>query len=136
MTTKTKYGTKDLESDFGPATFGELIKNFRETEGLSQRDFSKRLKISLQRLNDFEKCRRLPDIKTAVKFAKALKDSEAFFIQILFQDYLRNEKLKLVVKVTPIINSSKIDYSDIPASTAKELAKASELSLTINWLRF
>ena len=129
MTTKTKYGTKDLESDFGPATFGELIKNFRETEGLSQRDFSKFLKISPQRLNDFEKGRRLPDIESAVKFSKILKDSEAFFIQILFQDYIRQENLKLVVKVTSIINSSNIDYSDIPASTTKELAKAKRIKL-------
>ena len=100
MTTKTKYGTKDLENDFGSATFCELLKNYRETIGLSQRDFSKRLKISPQRLNDFEKGRRLPDIKTSVKFAKALKDSEAFFIQILFQDYIKQENLKLEVKIT------------------------------------
>ncbi|OFZ63979.1 MAG: hypothetical protein A2577_12825 [Bdellovibrionales bacterium RIFOXYD1_FULL_36_51] len=129
MTTKTKYGTKDLENDFGLATFGELLKNFRETEGLSQRDFSKFLKISPQRLNDFEKGRRLPDIESAVKFSKILKDSEAFFIQILFQDYIRQENLKLVVKVTSIINSSNIDYSDIPASTTKELAKAKRIKL-------
>jgi len=103
MSTKTKYGTKDLENDFGPATFGELLKNIREIEGLSQRDFSKRLKISPQRLNDFEKGRRLPDIESAVKFSKILKDSEAFFIQILFQDYIRQENLKLEVKITKLV---------------------------------
>lgn len=66
---------------------------------ITQRDLAKKLKLSPQRLNDFEKGRRLPDISSVVKFAKILNQSEAFFVQILFEDYLRSEKLKLEVKV-------------------------------------
>ena len=99
MSTKIKYGTKQMEQDFGRLSFGTFLKSHRESEELSQKEFAKTLKISPQRLNDFEKERRLPDIETVIKFAKILKDSEAFFIQILFQDYLNKEKVKLEVKV-------------------------------------
>lgn len=100
MTTKIKYGVKDLESEFGVMTFGRMLKNFREIREISQKDFSRILKISPQRLNDFEKGRRLPEISSAVLFAKLLKESEEFFIQILFQDYLRLEKLNYDIKLT------------------------------------
>lgn len=100
MNTKIKYGSKELERDFGPVSFGMMLKNFREIDEYSQREFAQLLEISPQRLNDFEKGRRLPDISSAVSFAKKLKDSEAFFVQILFQDYLRIENLKYDVKIT------------------------------------
>ncbi len=99
MNTKAKYGTSELEKELGAVTFARLLKNVRESENWLQKDFAKKLKISPQRLNDFEKGRRLPDIETAVRFARILKDSEAFFVQILFQDYLRKEKLLLDVQV-------------------------------------
>lgn len=100
MTTKVKYGIKELQKNFGPMSFGRMLKNFREIEEYSQKDFAEILEISPQRLNDFEKERRLPDISSAVFFAKKLKDSESFFVQVLFQDYLRNENLKYDVKLT------------------------------------
>lgn len=100
MSTKIRYGTKEMEHDFGPVTFAELLKNYRETEEMLQKDFAKKLKISPQRLNDFERGRRLPDIETAVKFSRILKDSEAFFIQVLFQDYLRQQGLSLQVHIS------------------------------------
>ncbi|MBC7712308.1 MAG: helix-turn-helix transcriptional regulator [Rhizobacter sp.] len=99
MTIKIKYGLKELQRDYGIMTFGRLLKNFREIDEYSQKDFAQILGISPQRLNDFEKERRLPDIASAASFAKKLKNSESFFIQILFQDYLRMAKIKLDVKV-------------------------------------
>jgi transcriptional regulator with XRE-family HTH domain len=99
MSTKIKYGLKEMEEEFGPVNFAFLLKNFREIEEMSQKDFAALLKISPQRLNDFEKGRRLPDIESAIKFARILKDSEAFFIQILFQDYLNKENINWEVKI-------------------------------------
>jgi transcriptional regulator with XRE-family HTH domain len=100
MNIKIKFGLKDLEKRFGPITIGLILKNYRECEEITQRALAKKLKISAQRLNDFEKGRRLPDINSVVKFARILNDSEPFFVQVLFEDYLRSEKLKLEVKVT------------------------------------
>ncbi|MBC7430227.1 MAG: helix-turn-helix transcriptional regulator [Bacteriovorax sp.] len=100
MTTKIKYGLKELERDYGIMTFGRMLKNFREVDEYTQKDFAKLLGISPQRLNDFEKERRLPDIASAASFAKKLKDSESFFVQMLLQDYMRMAKLKLEVSVT------------------------------------
>jgi transcriptional regulator with XRE-family HTH domain len=100
MNIKIKLGLKDLEKKFGPVTIGLILKNYRECFDLTQRELAKKLKISAQRLNDFEKERRLPDINSVVKFARILNDSEAFFVQVLFEDYLRSEKLKLEVTIT------------------------------------
>jgi len=100
MNIKNKYTLENLIEDFGDMTFGRMLKNFRNISGDTQKNFAERLGISPQRLNDFEKGRRLPDIKSAVFFARKLRDSEAFFIQILFQDYLRMEKLKLNVLIS------------------------------------
>lgn len=99
MSTKIKYGLKELERDYGVMTFGRMLKNFREIEEYSQKDFAHMLEISPQRLNDFEKGRRLPDIVSVVAFAKKLKESESFFVQMLFRDYLRLANLKLEVKI-------------------------------------
>ena len=100
MSTKIKYGVQDLLDEFGDLTFASLLKNIREDANFSQKDFALKLGISPQRLNDFEKGRRLPDIKSAINFARRLKDSEHFFIQILFQDYLRSENLNFEITIS------------------------------------
>lgn len=100
MITKIKYGTKKLSEKYGAITFADLLKNYRETEELLQKELAEKLNISPQRLNDFEKGRRLPDLSSAVFFARQLEDSEAFFVQVLFQDYLRQQGLSLKVSVT------------------------------------
>jgi transcriptional regulator with XRE-family HTH domain len=99
MSIKIKYGVKNLESHLGIMTFGRMLKNFREIQECSQKEFANRLGISPQRLNDFEKERRLPDISSAIIFARKLQESESFFVQMLFQDYLRLEKLNFQVKI-------------------------------------
>lgn len=96
---RVKYGTKDLAQNFGEISIAALLKNYRKTEDLLQKDLAAILNISPQRLNDFEKGRRLPDLESVVFFAKQLGDSEAFFIQVLFQDYLRQQGVALKVTV-------------------------------------
>lgn len=100
MNTKIKYGIKELETECGPMTFGRMLKNYREIAECSQKDFAQKLDITPQRLSDIEKGRKLPDISSVVSFAKKLRDSEPFFVQVLFQDYLRNANLKYEVKIT------------------------------------
>ncbi len=100
MSTKIKYGVKEFLTEYGELSFGSLLKNIRDDLEISQKDFAIKLGISPQRLNDFEKGRRLPDIKSVIGFARKLKDSEHFFIQILFQDYLKAENLKYEVTIS------------------------------------
>jgi DNA-binding XRE family transcriptional regulator len=96
---KIKTGTQSLEEKFGPLSFADLIHSARETDELTQVEMAKKLGISRQRLCDFEKGRRLPSAKSAEGFAKKLGFSSAVWVQILLQDQLRKENVKLKVSV-------------------------------------
>ena len=95
----SKYGINELEIDFGKLTFADLLLSYREGEEMSQADLADRLKISRQRLCDFEKGRRLPNVKSAEQWAKKLGFSSSVWVQIVLQDQLRREKVKLTVSV-------------------------------------
>ncbi len=100
MTTKNKeYGSKELESDFGPLTFGNALESSRLGEELSQKEFALMLGISPQSLCDIEKGRTIPTVKRAVKIARKLKMPEKTWISLALQDLLRREKLNYTVKV-------------------------------------
>ena len=92
-----KYNSKDLEKDYGPLTFADLLIMQREDVGLTQIEMADKLGISKQKLCDFEKGRRFPSIKMAARWAKKLKHSKAIWVQIVLQDQLRRNKLKLKV---------------------------------------
>ena len=98
-TKKRKYGLKELEKDYGELTFADLLLSHRLGEGLSQAEFAKQLGISAQRLCDFEKGRRLPNVKSTEKWAKKLGYSPQLWVQAVLQDQLRREKLKYKVSV-------------------------------------
>ena len=56
----TKSCFEKLEKQFGPLTFGGLLKAWREGEELTQTAFAKKIGLSVQNLNDLEKGRRIP----------------------------------------------------------------------------
>lgn len=95
----TKYTSKDLEKDFGSLTFGDLLLIQREDEELSQVEMAEKLGISKQKLCDFEKGRRLPSAKTAAAWAKKLGHPREVWVQVVLQDQLRRDNLKLKVSV-------------------------------------
>jgi DNA-binding XRE family transcriptional regulator len=98
-TNKTVYTSKDLEKDFGPLTFGDLLVLQREDDDLSQVEMAKKLGISKQKLWDFENGRRLPSLKVAANWAKKLGYPPEVWVQVILQDQVRKEKLKLKVSV-------------------------------------
>ena len=61
MTTKTKkqFGKTSLEKKLGPMTFGGFLSSWRESLGLTQIEFAKKLGISPANLCDIEKGRQL-----------------------------------------------------------------------------
>ena len=95
----TKYSSKNLEQDYGPLSFADLILMQREDLELTQVEMSKKLGISKQRLCDFEKGRRLPSVKMAAAWAKKLGHPQEVWVQVVFQDQLRRDNLKLFVSV-------------------------------------
>lgn len=100
MTTrKPRYGQEELERDFGPLTFAELLISHRQGEELSQVEMAKVLGISRQNLCDYEKGRKIPSPKKAAEMAVALGFGAATFIQIALQDLLRRDGLNFEVGV-------------------------------------
>ena len=92
-----KYTSKNLEKDYGPLTFADLLRLQRKDKGLTQTEMANILGISKQKLCDFEKGRRSPSIKMAAKWAKKWKHPQDIWIQVVLQDQLRRNKLKLKV---------------------------------------
>lgn len=99
MTTKMKYGLKELDRDFGKLTFGRLLEAYRLCEEMSQKDFAIFLGISPASLCDLEKGRRIPSPERASSIAKKLKEPESLWIQIALQDHLNQAGIKLKVSV-------------------------------------
>ncbi|OQW48168.1 MAG: hypothetical protein A4S09_13745 [Proteobacteria bacterium SG_bin7] len=95
----TKYGLKELESEFGKLTFGRLLRSHRLGEELSQVQMAKLLKISKQSLNDLENGRTIPSISRASEIAKKIGLMEATLVELAIQDQIHREKLNLTVKV-------------------------------------
>ena len=99
MDTEEIYGTKEMERDFGPLTFGNALESHRKCEELTLREFAGMLGISPQSLCDIEKGRRIPSIRRAAKIAKQLGEPEKTWIRLVFQDMLRHEQLDYRVSV-------------------------------------
>jgi len=91
MTTKSHSYFEKLEKKYGRLTFGLMLKSWRESEEFGQAEFSKRLGISPQNLNDIEKGRRIPSPTRASKIAKKLGIPALPLIQLAIRDTLYKE---------------------------------------------
>jgi transcriptional regulator with XRE-family HTH domain len=94
---KIKYGLKDLEKEYGPLTFGRLLQAHRLGEEISQSEMAKKLKISRQKLNDFENGRRFPSLGTAAHMAEALGEHAPTWVSVVIEEMLREENLDFKV---------------------------------------
>ncbi len=100
MSTKNKkYTTKNLENDFGQLSFADLILMQREDLELTQVEMAKKLKISKQKLCDFEKGRRIPSAKLAAGWSKKLRLPPEVWIQAVLQDQLKRDNIHLKVHI-------------------------------------
>lgn len=99
MTTDETYGTKEMERDFGPLTFGRSLWSHRKCEELSQKDFAALLGISPSSLCDLEKGRKLPSVYRASRIAKILNEPEKIWVRLALQDMLREANLEYEVSV-------------------------------------
>jgi transcriptional regulator with XRE-family HTH domain len=95
----TKSCFDKLEKQYGPLTFGGLMKAWREAEEMTQTAFAKRVGLSVQNLNDLEKSRRIPTATRAARIAKNLGLPEMRMIQIALRDSLEREGFKYEVKL-------------------------------------
>lgn len=98
MTTK-KSKFSSLENKYGYLSFGEALKSWRLSEGISQKEFAIKLDISPQNLNDLEKERKIPSPSRAAHIAKKLKISEVVLIQLALRDQLKKEGFRYRVNL-------------------------------------
>lgn len=98
MNTK-KIGTKELEKEFGPLTFAGLLKAHRLGEEMTQVQFAKFLGLSKQSLNDLECNRKFPTIRRAIGIANKIGLLPELVVQVVLQDQVSKENLKLSVSV-------------------------------------
>ncbi len=94
---KIKYGLADLEKEYGTLTFARLLEAHRKAEELSQAQMAKKLKISRQKLNDFEHGRRFPSLRTAAQFAKKLQEHPMTWVSVVIEEMLRKDNLDFKV---------------------------------------
>lgn len=107
MSTKAKkVGLAEIEKQFGPLTFGRLLKSHRLGEELTQVEMAKQLKISKQSLNDLEHGRKVPSIRRAVEIARKMGVMEELVVQLVLQDHVSREKLSFTVSVRKGLKAS------------------------------
>lgn len=98
MSTKSKFGKKDLEKNLGPMTLAMFLSSWRESLGLSQVAFAEKLGISAANLCDIEKGRQLVSPKKAAQIAKKIGYSETVLVELVINEQLAAEGLKFRVK--------------------------------------
>ncbi|PWU20952.1 MAG: XRE family transcriptional regulator [Bdellovibrio sp.] len=95
----TKSYFEKLEKQYGPLTFGGLLRAWREGEEMTQTAFAKRIGLSVQNLNDLEKGRRIPTPTRAAWIAKKLGLPQVGLIELAIRDSLAKEGFKYEVKL-------------------------------------
>ena len=98
MSTKTKYGRMSLEKRLGVMTLAAFLSSWRESLGITQAAFAKKLGISPANLCDIEKGRQIVSPKKAAEIAKKIGYSEAVLVELVINEQLAAEGLKLRVK--------------------------------------
>ena len=106
MSTKN-IGIAEIENELGPLTFGRLLQAHRLGEEITQVQFAKKLSLSKQSLNDLESGRKNPTIRRAMSLAKKIGLLPELVVQVVLQDQVNKEKLKLLVSVTKTLGSHK-----------------------------
>lgn len=97
----TEKSLKEIEKITGTKlTLGKLIWAIRQSEEISQVNFSHKLKITRQHLCDIEHERKSISPKLAAKYAKILGFSEEQFIRLALQDLVDRAGLKVEVEIT------------------------------------
>jgi len=82
-----------------PMTFGNTLRNIRETDGLTQAEVSARLGMTRAHICDLEKGRKQISPERAARFAEELVYSSTLFVQLALQDQLPAAGLNITVDI-------------------------------------
>ena len=100
MSTKSKkiYGKASLTKKIGPMTFGNFLSSWRESLGMTQVAFAKKLGISASNLCDIEKGRQLVSAKKAAEIADKIGYSRTVLVELSLNEQLSADGLSMRVK--------------------------------------
>jgi transcriptional regulator with XRE-family HTH domain len=98
MSTKSKYGRESLEKKLGVMTLAAFLSSWRESLEMTQVAFAKKIGISPANLCDIEKGRQLVSPKKAAEIAKKIGYSEAVLVELVINEQLATDGVKLRVK--------------------------------------
>ena len=101
MSIKRKYGIRDLEKKYGKLTVGRFLRSWRLSEGLSQKDFSKKIRLSPANLCDLEKERKGVSLEKAYEIAKLIGYPPAVLVRMALQEQIEQAGLKYEVEIKP-----------------------------------
>ena len=100
MITKDKnISSSEVFKGHRELTFGEVLRAWRLSEELSQADLAALLGMSRSNICDIEKGRKIPSPSRVVRIARKLGMCEPHAVELVLQDMLRSEKIKLKVSV-------------------------------------
>lgn len=95
---KKVYGKKTFERKLGPMTFGGFLSSWRESLGVTQVAFARKLGISAGNLCDIEKGRQLVSAKKAVEIAKKIGYSTTVLVELALNEQLAADGLDIRVR--------------------------------------
>ncbi len=99
MTIDKKFNAR-LEMDVGPLSFALFMRVSRNSLGLTQEEFGKKLGLNRANVCDIEKGRQLVSAELAVKIARKSGFPEKLALQACLQDQVRKAGSKAEVAVS------------------------------------
>jgi transcriptional regulator with XRE-family HTH domain len=97
MPAKKSIPAREALKNILKSTFGDFIKDIRESDEISQTELAKRMHVSRQFVNAVEKNKANVSLEMAIKFATALGYPYEAFVEIFLNDMLRKSGIKKVV---------------------------------------
>ena len=97
MTTRTKKFLKEINKT--AFSFGVLLASLRKADEVTQVELADKVGVSKGLICDIEKGRRNASLELATQIANALGYPKEPMIKQIFEDQLREAKLKLNVKL-------------------------------------
>src|SRR5476651_1720933 len=97
MTTKKSVSAREALKGILKSSFGELVRDIRECDEISQTELAKRMRVSRQFINAVEKDKAKVSLEMVIKIATALGYPYEAFVEIFLNDMLRKSGIKKVV---------------------------------------
>ena len=94
--------SEELRKKYGRITFGRFLQSWRESEGLTQSQFAKKLGLSSANLCDLEHSRRIPSPDRARRIAKKLGLPEKGLVALAVEDILHREGMNYSVELKEV----------------------------------